>query len=72
MKVESDQEYKLEIGIMSVSSNQVYSEVVPGGTGEIKITVPADGDYRVYIKNHAAKEAHFRLILDEPLTGPLV
>lgn len=72
MNVESDQEYKLEIGIMSVSSDQVYSEVVPGGTGEIKITVPADGDYGMYIKNHAAKEARFRLILDEPLTGPLV
>ncbi len=34
--------------------------------------VPADGDYRMYIKNHAAQEAHFRIILDEPLTGPLV
>ncbi|AIQ48128.1 hypothetical protein R70723_21110 [Paenibacillus sp. FSL R7-0273] len=72
MKVESDEGNKLEIGILSVSSDEVYSEVIPGGTGEITITVPEDGDYRVYIKNHAAQEAHFRLILDEALTGPLV
>ncbi|WP_221797977.1 hypothetical protein [Paenibacillus typhae] len=72
MRVESEQENKLEIGIMSVSSDQVYSEVVPGGTGEIKIAVPADGEYRMYIKNHSSNEAKFHLILNKPLTGPLV
>lgn len=72
MKVESEQENKLEIGIMSVSSDQVYSEVIPDGTGEIKITVPADGEYRMFIKNHSSKGVTFRLILDKPLTGPLV
>ncbi len=72
MSVESDQEIKLEIGIISVSSDKIYSESVLSGTGTVTITVPEDGDYRVYIKNHSALEAHFRLILDEPLTSPLV
>ncbi|WP_054941318.1 hypothetical protein [Paenibacillus ihuae] len=72
MSVESEQEIKLEIGIISVSSDKIYSESIPSGTGTVTITVPEDGDYRVYIKNHSALEAHFRLILDEPLTGPLV
>lgn len=72
MRVESEQEGKLEVGIMSVSTDKIYSKSVPHGTGTVTITVPADGEYRVYIKNHSVEEAHFRLILDKQLTGPLV
>lgn len=72
MSVESGQENELEIGIKSVSSDRVYSESIPSGTGTVTITVPEDGEYHVYLKNKSAVEAHFRLIMDEPLTGPLV
>ncbi|MFC3747640.1 hypothetical protein [Paenibacillus sp. GCM10012306] len=69
--VQCEQERELEVGIMSVSTDKVYSGTVATGTGEVTITVPEDGDYRVYIKNHTDKVAHFILELNKKLEGPL-
>ncbi|MBP1994213.1 M56 family metallopeptidase [Paenibacillus eucommiae] len=70
--VQSEEIGELEIGIMSVSTDKVYSEIVTTGTGIVNITVPEDGDYRVYIKNNAIDIVHFQLKLNKKLEGPLV
>jgi beta-lactamase regulating signal transducer with metallopeptidase domain len=69
--VECEQEGELEIGIMSVSTKKVYSQRIATGTGTVTITVPEDGDYRVYVKNHAKDVVRFLLKLDKNF-GPLV
>ncbi|MFM1654771.1 M56 family metallopeptidase [Brevibacillus sp. B_LB10_24] len=69
--VACEQVRELEIGIMSVSTEKVYSKRVATGTGTITITVPEDGDYRIYVKNHAKEVAKFLLKLDKDF-GPLV
>ncbi|MFE4710285.1 hypothetical protein ACFRAM_05350 [Paenibacillus sp. NPDC056722] len=69
--VQCEQEQELEVGIMSVSTDEVYSGTVATGTGKVTITVPKDGDYRVYIKNHTDHAAHFILELNKKLEGPL-
>jgi hypothetical protein len=70
--IECEQERKLEIGIMAISTEKVYSKIVKTGTGTIAITVPEDGEYRVYLKNHASDRADFQLKLNKKLEGPLV
>jgi len=72
MSVSSDQERALVVGIMSVSTEEIYSERLETGTGTITVTVPEDGDYRIYVSNDAIVAAHFQLKLDRALEGPIV
>ncbi|OAB40870.1 hypothetical protein PMSD_00840 [Paenibacillus macquariensis subsp. defensor] len=70
--VKSEQDRELIIGIMSVSTEKVYSELVKVGTGTVSLTIPEDGDYRIYVKNNSVSDANFRLILDRKLEGAIV
>ncbi|MBN2981360.1 MULTISPECIES: hypothetical protein [Cohnella] len=70
--VENESESKLEIGIMSVATERIYSRIVEYGSETVAIPVPEDGEYRIYVKNHDSEAARFRLILSEPIEGPLV
>lgn len=70
--IESEQERILEIGIMSVSTKKVISELVKSGTGAVTLTIPEDGDYRIYVKNNSVDDAKFLLKLDKKLEGPIV
>ncbi len=70
--VECEQERELNIGIMSISTEKVYSEIVKVGTGTITFTIPEDGNYRIYVENNSLDDANFHLILDKKLEGPIV
>ncbi|OPA73049.1 hypothetical protein BVG16_30745 [Paenibacillus selenitireducens] len=70
--VACEQERELKIGIMSVSTKKIYSEIVNDGTGTVTFTIPEDGDYRIYVENNSLDDAHFHLILDEKLEGAIV
>lgn len=70
--VKCEQERELIIGIMSMSTEIVYSELVKVGTGTVTLTIPKDGDYRIYVKNNSLSDANFRLILDRKLEGAIV
>ncbi|RXZ79093.1 M56 family metallopeptidase [Paenibacillaceae bacterium] len=71
-KVESEDAGELEIGVISVTTNIVYSETVRTGTGNVVLTIPEDGEYRIYINNKSSESANFQLELHEPMEGPLV
>jgi hypothetical protein len=43
LSVISEEERALAIGIMSISTEQVYSDLVKTGTGTVSITIPEDG-----------------------------
>lgn len=71
LSVVSEEERALEIGIMSISTKQVYSDLVKSRTGSVNITVPEDGDYRIYISNKASDAANFELKLSKAIEGPI-
>jgi len=70
--VECDKARELEIGIISADTGRIYSQIVNVGTGVVEVAVPADGDYRIYVHNHANEAAQFRLTLNKPIDAPLV
>jgi hypothetical protein len=72
LSVISEEESALEIGIMSISTEQVYSDLVKTGTGTVSITIPEDGDYRIYVSNKASDAADFKLKLSKAIEGPIV
>lgn len=72
MWITSKEERELEIGLLSISTEQEYGEVIKTGTGEVSITIPEDGDYRVYIRNHDSRSADFELQLSQAIEGPIV
>lgn len=72
ISVESEYQGELEIGIMSITTEKVFSEVVKSEKGEFNITIPEDGRYRVYIGNKDAKSTTFILKLSKAIEGPIV
>lgn len=72
LSVTSQEERELEIGLLSISTDQEYGEVVKTGTGTVSITIPEDGEYRIYVRNHAADAAEFTLQLSKAIEGPIV
>lgn len=70
--VTSEEERALEIGLMSISTEQVYSELVRTGTGTVVIPIPEDGKYRVYVNNKSSYAADFELKLSKAIEGPIV
>lgn len=70
--VSNSQEQELEIGIMSIATEEVFSGNIRTGTGTVDIKVPEDGNYRIYIKNHSADVADFEVKLNKELLSPLV
>lgn len=70
--IESEQGRILEIGIMSVSTKKVISEMVNYGTCIVILTIPEDGDYRIYVKYNSVDDAKFLLRLDKKLEGPII
>ncbi|GGG11216.1 hypothetical protein GCM10010912_64550 [Paenibacillus albidus] len=70
--VTSEQDQKLEIGIMSIATEEVFTETLQTGTGTVDIEVPENGDYRIYIKNHSPDRADFVIKLNKELLSPLV
>ncbi|WP_139992214.1 hypothetical protein [Paenibacillus paridis] len=71
LTVESVREQELEIGIMSVSTDEIYSETIESGTGSVDIVIPEDGDYRVFIQNNELNKAEFLLKLSKAIEGPI-
>lgn len=71
LSVTSKEERELEIGLLSISTDQEYGEFVKTGTGKVSITIPEDGDYRIYIRNHASDTADFKLELSKAIEGPI-
>lgn len=72
LSVISEEERALAIGIMSISTEQVYSDLVKTGTGTVSITILEDGDYRIYVSNKASDAADFELKLSKAIEGPIV
>lgn len=72
MIVTSEELNQLEIGLMSISSEQIYSEVVESGTGSVVIKVPESGMYRIYVNKISSEPAHFKLELGKAIEGPIV
>nr|WP_154892614.1 hypothetical protein [Paenibacillus xylanexedens] len=72
ISVESEYQGELEIGIMSKTTEKVFSEVVKSEKGEFNITIPEDGEYRVYVGNKDAKATNFILKLSKAIEGPIV
>lgn len=70
--VTNSEEQELEIGLMSVETEEIISETLRTGTGIVEITIPEDGVYRIYIKNHAPDPANFEVNLNKELLSPLV
>lgn len=71
LTVTSKQKRTIEIGIKSVSTDQLYSQKVKSGTGTMITTIPEDGEYRIYVKNHsAAKAVEIDLMLSKTMIGP--
>lgn len=69
--VTSKEEGELEIGLLSISTGEEYGEFVKTGTGKVSITIPEDGDYLIYIRNHASVAADFKLELSKAIEGPI-
>ncbi|MFD0716290.1 hypothetical protein [Paenibacillus sp. GCM10027626] len=71
LAVTSKEEGELEIGLLSISTEQEYGEFVKTGTGKVSITIPEDGEYRIYVRNHATDTADFQLRLSKAIEGPI-
>jgi len=72
LTVTSEEERSLEIGLISISTEQVYSELVKTGKGTVVISIPEDGKYRVYVRNKSLDAADFDLKLSKAIKGPIV
>lgn len=71
MSVVNEEEKTLEIGIMSISTKQVYSDLVKSRIGSVNVTVSEDGNYRIYIGNKASEAANFELNFSKAIEGPI-
>ncbi|MCM3631891.1 hypothetical protein [Paenibacillus camelliae] len=72
ISVKSENEGELEIGVMSITTEQVYSDTVKSGEGEFIIKIPEEGKYRIYISNKDEQSANFHMKLSKAIEGPLV
>ncbi|MGW8444242.1 hypothetical protein ACWGXJ_25355 [Paenibacillus sp. S33] len=72
ISVESKYQGELEIGIMSITTEQVFSDIVSVEKGEFIIKIPEDGDYRIYVGNKDVKSTTFDLKLSKAIEGPIV
>ena len=72
LSVFSEEERALAIGIISISTGQVYSDLVKTGTGTVSIPIPEDGDYRVHVGNQSSDAANFELRLSQAIPGAIV
>ncbi|WP_145409082.1 hypothetical protein [Paenibacillus xylanexedens] len=71
MVVTSEKVNELEIGLMSVTDEQIYSEIVESGTGSVTIKVPESGMYRIYVNNLSPDSVQFQLKLGKAIEGPI-
>ncbi|MCM3173003.1 MULTISPECIES: hypothetical protein [unclassified Paenibacillus] len=71
MDVTSEKVNELEIGLMSISSEQIYSEIVASGTGSVVIKVSESGMYRIYVNNLSPDSVQFKLKLGKAIEGPI-
>ncbi|WP_338542486.1 hypothetical protein [Paenibacillus tundrae] len=71
MVVTSEKVNELEIGLMSMTDEQIYSEIVESGTGSVTIKVPESGMYRIYVNNLSPDSVQFQLKLGKAIEGPI-
>lgn len=71
MVVTSEKVNELEIGLMSMTDEQIYSEIVESGTGNVTIKVPESGMYRIYVNNLSPDSVQFQLKLGKAIEGPI-
>lgn len=62
--LESKEESEIVIGIMSVSTKEIYSDVVKNGTGIVDILVPQNDEYRIYVKNNDTNSVNLNIELN--------
>lgn len=62
--LESKEESEIVIGIMSVSTKEIYSDVVENGTGIVDILVPQNDEYRIYVKNNDTNSVNLNIELN--------
>lgn len=72
ISVVSENDGELEIGIMSITTEQVFSDIVKNGEGKFIITIPEDGEYRIYVSNKDEQSAIFDMKLSKAIEGPIV
>lgn len=72
LSVISQEALDLEVGLLSISTDEEFGERVKSLTGEVSITIPEDGEYRIYLRNHATEPADFELHLSKAIEGPIV
>ncbi|MDQ0170630.1 hypothetical protein [Paenibacillus tundrae] len=71
MVVTSEKVNELEIGLMSIANERIYSEIVKSGTGSVTIKVPESGMYRIYVNNLSPDSVQFQLKLGKAIEGPI-
>lgn len=72
ISVVSGNDGELEIGIMSITTEQVFSHIVKSEEGEFIITIPEDGEYRIYVSNKNDLPVTFDMKLSKAIEGPVV
>lgn len=72
ISVLSENDGELEIGILSINTEEVFSDIVKSRENEVIITVPEDGEYRIYISNKDEQSATFDMKLSKAIEGPIV
>jgi hypothetical protein len=72
ISVVGENDGELEIGILSINTEQVFGYVVNSGEGEVTITIPEDGEYRIYVSNKDEQSATFDMKLSKAIEGPIV
>ncbi|MGE7948938.1 hypothetical protein [Lysinibacillus sp. NPDC093688] len=60
----SDEEREIEIGIISISTEEIYSNIVKNGNGIVDIIVPYNDDYSIYVKNNDSDTANLNIKLN--------
>jgi hypothetical protein len=72
ISVVSENDVELEIGILSITTEQVFSDIVKSGEGEFTITIPEAGEYRIYVSNKDEQSTNFVMKLSKAIEGPIV
>ena len=71
LSASGEAERPLKLGIVSISTGQVYGDLVETGTGTVSLAIPEDGEYRIYVGNEASAPAVFELRLSRAIDGPI-
>lgn len=72
LSVIGEEALDVEVGLLLISTDAEFGGRVNAAGGEVNITIPADGEYRIYMRNHAEEPANFELHLSKVIEGPLV